>query len=92
MVKNSLFTGISARKRSIFKKCISDFFFRVSPKLPGISNLGPEGALEACTELFEEGTLQLKAKNSRNYVVFMVEGNKLSVLYDTEWEKNSAKG
>lgn len=78
-------------------KCIKKFFYDKLPEIQKISedwrmkelfggkeikNLGVEGALEACIGLFEDGRLKLVADNIKNFLIFIIEGENLLIVYE----------
>ena len=79
-------------------KCINKFFYDKLPEMQAISkvkklqnifptdinSLGVEGALEACIGLFEDGRLNLVADNIKNFLVYILEGKKLMVIYEID--------
>jgi hypothetical protein len=77
-----------SKKKELEKECIKKFFFekyRYIAQCGGkqIKTLGLEAALEACEGLFEDGNLVLKAFNINEFFVFLKQGKKYELLYDS---------
>lgn len=78
-----------SKKKELEKECIKKFFFekyRYIAQCGGkkIKELGLEEALEACEELFEEGSLVLKAFSKDKFFVFLKQGKKYELIYDSQ--------
>ena len=86
-VDGNIFTGVSKKRRSLIDDCIRDFFFTVSKDLVEcegqLSSIGPEGTLETIRELFKEGTLQMKVASRKDYVIYLIDDDGLTLIYDS---------
>lgn len=98
----SIFKGATEKERKLYTKCITKFFMERLPYLTKLSDnevfvklfgdirkLGVEGALEACIDLFKDGSLQMQAKSSKDFLVYIYDegSEELLILYDTDKEK-----
>lgn len=77
--------------KELEKKCIKKFFFEKYKDIAQVGGkklktLGLEAALEACFELFEDGSLKLVADNKNEFIVLLYhkEKKKWEVLYDSK--------
>lgn len=80
-----------SKKKELEFQCIKKFFFekyRCIAQCGGkkIKELGLEAALEACEELFKDGSLVLKAFSKNEFFVFLYHKNKkkYELLYDSK--------
>lgn len=80
-----------SKKKELEKECIRKFFFekyRYIAQCGGkkIKELGLEAALEACEELFKDGSLVLKVFSKDEFFVFLYhkDKKKYELLYDSK--------
>lgn len=80
-----------SKKKELERECIRKFFFdkyKYIAQCSGkrLKELGLEAALEACYELFEDGSLILKAFNKDEFFIFLYhrDKKKYELLYDSK--------